>query len=403
MTRRIVIAGSGFAGMWSALSAARLLDVQSVGPEVIEIVLVAPEPVVVIRPRLYQAPDSQMAVPIDELLSVTGVRYLRGHVTQIFSDDNAIQIRDAQGEVSRLGFDRLVLATGSKLVRPHIPGFEAHVFSVDQLEDATALQAHLSSLKTRTETRARNTVLIVGGGFTGIELATEMPARLKSVLGDDATIHVVLLERANVIGPELGAGPRPLIENALDELGVERRLGATIVSFDAGGAVLETGERIEAETIVWSGGMRASPLTEQIPADCDEHGRLRVDRDLRVPGLPHIYATGDTARAGTDEAGHVSLMSCQHAMVLGRSAGHNAAADLLGLATIPYSQPRYVTCLDLGAWGAVVTEGWDRQVKTSGADAKALKTFINMQLISPPRADRVEAFAAADPLRHLAG
>lgn len=93
------------------------------------------------------------------------------------------------------------------------------------------------------------------------------------------------------------------------------------------------------------------------------------------------------------------MMSCQHAMNLGRSAGHNVAADLIGEEPIPYSQPQYVTCLDLGPWGAVYTEGWDRQVKLAGAEAKALKTKINTEWIYPPSGDRAEVFALADPHR----
>jgi NADH dehydrogenase len=86
------------------------------------------------------------------------------------------------------------------------------------------------------------------------------------------------------------------------------------------------------------------------------------------------------------------------AFSLGRHAGNNIAAQLLNVAPVPYSQPKYVTCLDLGAWGAVYTEGWDRQVKLVGAEAKALKTQINTQWIYPPVAKRDEALAAADPM-----
>ena len=67
------------------------------------------------------------------------------------------------------------------------------------------------------------------------------------------------------------------------------------------------------------------------------------------------------------------------------------------MAARAYSQPKYVTCLDLGAWGAVYTEGWDRQQKLVGAEAKALKSQINTQWIYPPAADRAVALAAADP------
>jgi NADH dehydrogenase len=74
------------------------------------------------------------------------------------------------------------------------------------------------------------------------------------------------------------------------------------------------------------------------------------------------------------------------------------AAHILGVAPTPYSQPKYVTCLDLGAWGAVYTEGWDRQVKLIKEEAKALKTQINTLWIYPPAADRATALASADPM-----
>jgi NADH dehydrogenase len=90
-------------------------------------------------------------------------------------------------------------------------------------------------------------------------------------------------------------------------------------------------------------------------------------------------------------------MSCQHAISLGRHAGNNAIADLLGVAPTTYRQPKYVTCLDLGAWGAVYTEGWDRQLKLVKAEAKELKTQINSVWIYPPVAERSAALAAADP------
>ena len=161
---------------------------------------------------------------------------------------------------------------------------------------------------------------------------------------------------------------------------------------------LADGRRIDADTVVWTVGVRASALTEQIPAERDAQGRLHVDRSLKVIGQDAVYATGDVAYAACDDLGHFALMSCQHAIALGRSAGNNVAADLLGVEPIPYSQPKYVTCLDLGAWGAVYTEGWDRQVKLEREEGKRLKTQINSVWIYPPEANRAEALAAADPL-----
>src|SRR5690606_36734118 len=128
-------------------------------------------------------------------------------------------------------------------------------------------------------------------------------------------------------------------------------------ALDATGVTLSNGERIESATVIWAGGMRASPLTAQLGAECDRCGRVIVDADLRVPGTPQVFAAGDTARAVTDSLGHVSLMSCQHANRLGAVAGYNAAADLLGVATEPYRQKKYVTWLDLGPL-TIFTRGW---------------------------------------------
>jgi NADH dehydrogenase len=192
---------------------------------------------------------------------------------------------------------------------------------------------------------------------------------------------------------------RPIIQQALTDLGVAWRVNAAVTAIDADGLSMSSRERIETQTVIWTAGLRASPLTEQVKARRDRLGRLHVDADLRVEGVRDIFATGDVALAATDGEGHHAMMSCQHAMNLGRFAGHNVAADLVGQATIPYSQPKYVTCLDLGPWGAVFTEGWERKVKMAGADAKQLKRRINSEWIYPPRADRAEILAAADPMR----
>ena len=106
--------------------------------------------------------------------------------------------------------------------------------------------------------------------------------------------------------------------------------------------------------MIWAAGIRAAPLTTQIPAERDNFGRLLVDRDLRVPSVPGVFATGDAARAACDDLGNYALMSCQHATRMGAFAGNNAAAELLGVPTKPYHQKAYVTCLDLGEAGALV-------------------------------------------------
>lgn len=384
--------------MWSALGAVRLLDQHGKADDV-EVAVIAPKPELHVRPRLYEVDAAGMKAPLDALFDTVGVRFIQGSVSAIRAERGEVEILAEDGSTSILGYDRLVLAAGSQQLRPEIPGLLEHGFSVDQLDEAARLEAHIKELARVPESPARNTVVVAGGGFTGIETAAELPARLRAVLGEDAEVRVVIVERQSEIGPDLGAGPRPVITKALQELGVEWKLGASVTALDAHGLTLDTGERIDAKTVVWTTGLRANPLTDQISGDKDEHGRLHVERDLQVNGDRRIFATGDVARAATDDDGNYSKMSCQHANNMGRSAGHNVAASLLGVPTLPYSQPKYVTCLDLGPWGAVYTEGWDREVKMQGEEAKKLKHMINTVWIYPPAADRAEALEAADPER----
>ena len=395
-TQRIVIVGAGFAGMWSALAAARVLDMQKRSD--VEVVLVAPLPELHVRPRLYEKAPGTMRVNLTALFDAVGVKFMQGLVETIDVQRQEVVVKTTD-QNTQLHYDRLVLAAGSKLFRPDIPGLTQHAFSVDQVDEAAALEKHIQQLSDQPDTEARRTLVVVGGGFTGIETAAEMPARLRAALGEDAKVNVIIVERNGDIGPDLGPGPRPVIQKALADLGVTAVLGEGVVAIDEHGLVTSSGQRINASTIVWTAGARANELTSQIPGERDAFGRLHVDQNLRVKAVPNIFASGDVAHAATDDQGNVAMMSCQHAMNLGRSAGNNVAADLLGLEPIPYSQPKYVTCLDLGPWGAVYTEGWERSVKLEGAEAKALKHKINSEWIYPPKANRAEALASADPGR----
>ena len=395
MKQRILVIGTGFAGLWSALSAARLLDLQA--RDDIEVCVIAPKAELHVRPRFYEADVARMNAPLDALFTAVGVRFIAGWVSAIDSTSQCVTYHDQHQAEQQLSYSRLILASGSQVKRPPLSGVE-QAFDVDSLEQAIALEQHLLGLAELPESLARNTVVVAGGGFTGIETATELPARLRAILGDEAAIRVIVVDRGENIGASLGAQMAPLIAEASAQQGVTWCLGTSVSAVDAGGVTLANGERIEALTVIWTVGVQASPLTAQLAAERDGQGRLHVDRTLKVAGLANLYAAGDTAFAAVDDEGHHALMSCQHAIALGRSAGNNAAADLLGVAPIDYRQPKYVTCLDLGAWGAVFSEGWERKVMFTGAEGKQLKTQINTEWIYPPAAVRASALAAADPL-----
>lgn len=395
--KQILIIGAGFAGLWSALSAIRQLDLN--GSKGVEVTLLAPQAELHVRPRFYEPDVHTLAAPLQALFDAVNVRFVQGTAYHIDEAARRVGYRTRSGTRCTLPYDRLIMACGSELERPDMDGIE-HAFDVDKLHSAARLETHLKSLASLPNTPARNTVVVAGGGFTGIETATELPARLRAILGEDAALRVVVIDRGARIGAALGDGIRPAIEQACEALGVEWVCGATVVSVDPAGVQLDNGQRIDASTVVWTVGFKANPLTEQISGERDNRGRLHVDGNLKVKGNDAVYAAGDVAYATCDALGNPAMMSCQHAIPLGRHAGNNAAAELIGVPPMAYSQPKYVTCLDLGAWGAVYTEGWDLEVSPpeDKAEAKALKRQINSVWIYPPAADRAAALAAADPL-----
>jgi NADH dehydrogenase len=384
---RLVVAGGGFAGFWAAAAAARLRrDTPSLAS--LEIVLISRDDQLVIRPRLYEPDPSRMAVPLIPRLEAIGVRFEQAEIRSI--DVAGAAVRCASSEIP---YDRLVLATGSQLARP-AGGASAHGFDIDTLEGAAVFDRHVHGLAARPGAAGRWTVVIAGGGFTGIELATALPERLRAIAGADQ-VRVVVVDPASRIGASLGDGPSDAIRDALAAGGIEQRTSVTIASADSAGVVLSTGETIACQTLVWTTGMRASPLAARISTRTDGLGRIAVTPELRVAGTDHVFAAGDVAHAAAD-GGHDILQSCQHAQTTGRFAGYNAAADLGGLRLQAYRQPLYTTCLDLGASGAVLTKGWDRTVEATGEDAKAIKRRINTQLIYPP-AEGEAILAAAAP------
>ncbi|MBL0897535.1 MAG: FAD-dependent oxidoreductase [Reyranella sp.] len=380
---RILVLGGGFAGLWSALSAARAR--QEFGAEC-EIVLVNDTPFHSIRVRNYEADLSDTRVPLDEVLGPVGVRRIEAEVTAI----DVARRRVACGNET-VSYDRLVFALGSRLARPSIPGLAQHGFDVDPHAGAMRLNAHIAALGNRPV----STVLVVGGGLTGIEAAAEMPGKLRSA--GVGSPRVILADHASRIGSDMGEGAVPVIEQALEALGVERRGGVSVVAVDADGVTLDGGERIAADAVVWCAGMRANALTAAFPVERDRAGRLPVEPTLKVKGLAAEFAAGDVAWFLIDGT-HPCVMSCQHGRPMGRFAGHNVVCDLLGKPMLPLAIGWYTTILDLGPWGALYTEGWGRKVVSTGMAAKQTKEIINRRRIYPPRSgDRQALLDAAAP------
>lgn len=398
MSKQIVIIGAGFAGLWSALSAKRLLKFRNEEDRV-KVLVIAPEPFLVLRPRLYEANAAGMRHHLGELFDSAGIDFLQAKVESIDTKAHTVlaQPKSSTESARPINYNRLILAAGSSVKQPQsVAGLREFAFDIDALDSATRLEEHLKGLSSLPESAARNTIVVCGAGFTGIELAAELPKRLLDQIKNP---RVILIESTDQLGPGLGPGPRPVIAQAMKELGVEVKTRAAVSSVGAEGLTLTSGEHIETMTTIWTAGVVATPLTQQIDGPKDSFGRLHVDQFLRTLSAEHVYATGDAARAlaDGDGDGHYALMSCQHALQLGRVSGHNAAADLLGEPMVEYSQPVYGCCLDLGPYGAVIGQGWERKVRATGQSAKKVKEYINRKLIYPPD-DVSQALKLADPV-----
>lgn len=364
--KELHILGGGFAGVWAAMSAAAERELH--GAHDVTIRLFSNDFSLTIRPRLYEGASEMLRVPLSPLMDEIGVEFALAEATAI--DPLSRTTRFADG--SELGFDRLVLATGSRLRQPPIPGAERYALSIDTFAETARLDRRLEELPA-----GETVIVIIGAGFTGMELATELRGRL------GAEARIILVDRAAMVGAELGANPRPHIEEAIKECTIETRLNTGVEEIRKDAVCLDSGEIIKASAVVLATGMVASPLTRTIQGEHDKLDRLMVDHNLKVIGLPSIFAAGDTAHAHADE-NHVTYLSCQHALQLGRYAGYNALHELLGNEPLPYRQEFYATCIDLGPWGALFTTGWEREVEKSREEGKAMKRQINREWIYPP-------------------
>ena len=180
--KEILILGGGFAGVWTAAGATRVLRAAGRIAADIRVRVISNTDDLVIRPRLYERNPDKMRVPLDGILGPIGVDRLNADVKEISFDQRAVTVRGRDGRTLTAFYDRLVLATGSQLIAPNFPGAE-HVFNIDTIDAAVALDSHLHQLPKRTQSSAQYTVVVVGAGFTGLEIATELGERLRDIAG----------------------------------------------------------------------------------------------------------------------------------------------------------------------------------------------------------------------------
>lgn len=296
----VVIVGAGFGGLKAAhglrLAACRVSVIDKRNYHLFQ-------------PLLYQVATASLspadvATPIRSLFrDQHNVRVLLGEVADVETTMRQVILRDG----SRINYDYLVLATGARHSYFGRDDWEPYAPGLKQIDDATAIRRRLLLAFEQAENCADPeerqrllTFVIVGGGPTGVELAGAIIELARHGLSgefrniDPAQARVLLVQSAPRLLPAFAEALSAVSAQSLRALGVEVLLKSRVEKIDAEG-VLVSGQRIGARTIFWAAGVMASPAAQWLKVEADAAGRLKVGPDLAVPGLPNVFAIGDTA------------------------------------------------------------------------------------------------------------
>jgi NADH dehydrogenase len=300
------------------------------------------------QPLLYQVATAglspaEIASPIRRILSrQRNVEVLLGEVTTIDLDGQRLGTADGQ----QIPFDRLILATGATHSYFGRDEWEEKAPGLKTIEEALEIRRRVllafEEAEREPDPEVRRqwlTFAVIGGGPTGVEMAGALAEIARHTLArdfrhiDPALARVVLLEAAPRI---LGAYPEELSASAaqqLETLCVEVYTGAPVTGIDETG--VDVGERrVAARTIVWAAGMQASPLGRALGAPLDRAGRVLVEKDLTVPGHPHVFVIGDLVSLEQD--GRTVPGVAPAAIQMGNHAAENVLLSLRGEAPAPF-------------------------------------------------------------------
>jgi len=380
---RVVIVGGGFGG----LAAARGLRHAHVA-----VTLIDRTNHFIFQPLLYQVATAALApsditAPIRWILRhQRNAEVLMAEVREIDSQKRVVRIDD---ELREIPYDYLIVATGSRHAyfghnewEPYAPGLKA-------IEDASEIRrrfllAYENAEKTGDEKERDEllTFVIVGGGPTGVELSGAMPYIARKALSPDfrnvdtRKTRVILVEAGPRILPTFPEDLAARAARDLKRLGVDVRVGSMVTGVDAEGVSIAGGEKIRSRTAFWAAGNLSSPLGKFLGAPLDRAGRVQVNPDLSVPGVPNVFIVGDLAALVQDgrQIPGVGPAAIQE----GKTAAKNILRELKREPRKPFHYWNKGDLAVIGRSRAIADLGW---IRFSGWFAWVFWLFVHIMYL----------------------
>ncbi|GAA2274131.1 FAD-dependent oxidoreductase [Streptomyces atrovirens] len=330
MQHRIIVLGAGYAG---AVAAGRLA--KRLRREDVAITLVNAEPDFVERVRMHQLAVGQelRPRPLGEMFAGTGVEPVVAKVTGVDADRRTVTVTDGTGGSEELTYDTLVYALGSGWDTHGVPGAAEHAHQIASRPGALRLRERLAALE------AGRPVVVVGGGLTGLEAATE-------IAESRPDLDVSLAARGE-LGDWLSAKGRRHLRKVVDGLGVTVHEQTSVTAVGADHVTTADGRSLPAAVTLWTTGFAVHPLAEATTLETTGTGRIVVDSTMRSLSHPQVYAIGDAALV--QGPGDKPLrMSCASGVPTAWQAADAIAARLTG-GKLPSTPMRYFNqCISLG-------------------------------------------------------
>jgi NADH:ubiquinone reductase (H+-translocating) len=384
---RVIIVGGGFGGLAAAKALARTQA---------QILLIDRTNHHLFQPLLYQVATSvltpsQIATPIRSVLrNHKNTTVILGEVTGVNKDQKCVIFSDADRQNVPISYDYLVLGTGATHSYFGHNEFAEHAPGLKSLADAEAarnkiLRAFELAEAEEDPSRHRDllTFVLVGAGPTGVEMAGALALFVRTTLKSDfrridpASSRVVLVDMAPRVLPPFSESLSKAAKRRLERLGVEVRLGHSVDQIDGDGIVV-AGERIASKTVIWTAGVAPSPAGKWLNVETDRAGRVRIQKDLTVPGHPEIFVVGDTA--SLDQNGKPLPGVAQVAMQQGRYAGKLIHGRIVGSPPPgPFSYFDKGTMAVVGKGFAVLQSG---KVQISGLAAWLTWAAVHLQFLA---------------------